>query len=61
MVHPHIDGHLTLDPMLLCLLRAVVGRMRDEHFPPDWTITLYFLLVLPNFHRDSFFLSFSIS
>lgn len=56
MAHPQIAGHLSLNPMLLCLLRAVAGRMRDEHISHRTGLLRFIsFLVLQNFHPDFFF------
>lgn len=56
MAHPQIAGHLPLNPMLLCLRRVVVGRMRDEHISHRTGLLRFIsFLVLQNFHPDFFF------
>lgn len=63
MAHPQIAGHLHHHPMLLCLLRVLVGRMRDEHISHRTGLLRFIsILVLQNFQPDSFLfiLPFSI-
>lgn len=56
MALPQIAGHLPLNPKLLCLLRVVVGRMRDEHISHRTGLLRFIsFLVLQNFHPDFFF------